>query len=101
MKAADNKVLIPIDDYVLLNACVKNTKAVARKEPHHSPSLSEELQKAVVVEKSELPADVVCLDAQVTVKDLQTGQETTLMLVLPESADIKLKKVSVLAPMGT
>ena len=101
MKVAENTVLIHKDDFALLSACVKNTRVVAMKEPQHTRSLSEELQRAVVVEKEQFPADVIRLNAAVTIKDLASGNEITLRIVLPEFADIKQKKISVLAPMGT
>lgn len=101
MKVAENTVLIHKDDYALLSACVKNTKPVSKKEPQHTRSLSEELQRATVVEIEQFPPDVVRLNTQVTIKDLANGNETTLCIVLPEFADIKQKKISVLAPMGT
>jgi regulator of nucleoside diphosphate kinase len=100
-KTPQNKVLILNDDYALLNACVKNTKLVNLKEPQHTRSLSEELQRAEVVDADKFPEDVVRLNAMVNIKDLCSGTETQLRIVLPEFADMKQKKVSVLAPMGT
>jgi regulator of nucleoside diphosphate kinase len=101
MKVAENKVLILKEDYALLSACVKNTKVVALPEPLHTRSLSEELLRAEIVEKERFPADVIRLNATVIIKDLSNGNEITLRIVLPEFADIKHKKISVLAPMGT
>ena len=101
MNVAENKVLILKDDYALLNACVKNTKVVTMKEPQHTRSLSEELHRAVVVERDQFPQDAIRLNTLVTIKDLSSGNETSIRIVLPEFADIKQKKVSVLAPMGT
>ncbi len=89
------------EDYVLLNACVKNTKLVAIKESHHTRTLSEELKRAVLVERDQFPGDVIRLNSAVTIKDIGSGNEISLRIVLPEFADIKQKKISVLAPMGT
>lgn len=101
MKVAENKIIIMKDDFALLNACVKNTKIVAMKEPHNARSLSEELRRAVVVDKGKFPEDVIRLNSTVTIKDLDNGNEIVLKIVLPEFADFKQKKISVLAPMGT
>jgi regulator of nucleoside diphosphate kinase len=101
MKVAENKVLISRDDYALLSACVKNTKVVAMKEAQHTRSLSEELQRAEVVASEQFPGDVIRLNATVTIRDLANGNEIILRVVLPEFADIKQRKISVLAPMGT
>lgn len=101
MKIRENKVLILKDDYDLLNACVKNTRSVTLKETHQSRSLSEELTRAIVVERDHFPMDVIRLNSMVTITDLATGKDITLTIVLPEYADFKQQKVSVLAPMGT
>ena len=101
MKALENKVIILKDDYALLRACVKNTKAVTMKQPQQTRSLSEELQRAVVVDKERFPPDVIRLNAIVTIRDLAGGNDIQISIVLPEFADIKQKKISVLAPMGT
>ena len=101
MKVAENRVLILKDDYALLSACVKNTKAVTIKEPQQTRSLSEELQRAVVVDKERFPTDVIRLNATVVIKDMASGNEMEVSIVLPEFADIKQRKISVLAPMGT
>ena len=46
------------------------------------------------------PDAVVRLNSSVTIKDLSKGNEITLSIVLPEFADVKQKKISVLAPMA-
>lgn len=101
MKIGENQVLIRKDDYALLSACVKNTKRVNIREPRQTRSLSEELKKAVVVDKELFPPDVIRLNATVIIKDLTSGNEIELSVVLPEFADIGQKKISVIAPMGT
>jgi regulator of nucleoside diphosphate kinase len=48
-----------------------------------------------------MPADIVRLGSTVVIKDLVTRRDMTVTIVLPSKADIKQKKVSVLAPIGT
>jgi len=88
-------------DFEILNGCVKNPQGMQVNEKENVSKLYGELQKAQVVEEVDFPSDVVRLDSTVVVKDLQTKREMTITIVLPQKADIKQKKVSVLAPIGT
>jgi len=89
------------DDFEVLNAYVKNVQGMQVNERENYAKLSQELKKAQLVDPADFPADVVRLDSTVVIKDLQTKREMTITIVLPQKADIKQKKVSVLAPIGT
>ncbi|RYF86054.1 MAG: transcription elongation factor GreAB [Chitinophagaceae bacterium] len=101
MKTNQNKIYISSTDFALLDACVKNTRIMPVKEQQHTRSLSDELSRAVVVDEQKFPDGIVKLNSRVTIKDLSNGNEISLVVVLPELADIKQKRISVLAPMGT
>ena len=62
--------------------------------------LANDLDKATVVESSDLPADVVTMNTFVKLLDLETNQEYRFYLVAPADANIKSNKVSCLAPIG-
>lgn len=62
--------------------------------------LLDELKSAQVKKESELPDDVVCLDAKVEIEETKTGQKFIFQIVLPSDANIKANKVSVFAPIG-
>lgn len=64
-------------------------------------NLRDELNRAVVVKATEIPADVITMNSKIHVEDIQTGEEMVFTLVYPESADLLEDKISVLAPMGT
>ena len=70
-------------------------------ERENFSKLSGELKKAQIVEDDSMPADIVRLGSTVVIKDLVTRRDMTVTIVLPSKADIKQKKVSVLAPIGT
>ena len=63
--------------------------------------LGKELKKAKLVETEDLPADVVRLNSKVTIKDEKEGRLLELVVVTPDKADIKQRKISVLSPIGT
>lgn len=59
-----------------------------------------ELARAEIVPAPSLPANIVDLGSRVTFRDETTGREQSLVLVLPEQADIAADKVSVATPVG-
>ena len=63
-------------------------------------ALEEELSRAQVVERSELPAGVVSMNSRVHCRDEGVGKDYHLTLVFPQDAG-KEGTVSVLAPVGT
>lgn len=62
--------------------------------------LERELKSATQVLRRDLPADVVTADTRVTVKDLESGAETTYKLVGPEKARRKNNTMSILSPIA-
>lgn len=60
--------------------------------------LLKELKTAKIVK--ELPEDVVCLSSRVEIQEIFTKQKFTFQLVLPGEANMKLRKISVFAPIG-
>jgi regulator of nucleoside diphosphate kinase len=94
-------VILLKHDFEILNAYVKNLQGMQVNEKENYSKLSQELKKAQIVDTEDFPGDVVRLDSTVVIKDLQTNREMTITIVLPQKADIKQKKVSVLAPIGT
>lgn len=79
--------------------------AVAKEFGDHDrkdlESLAEELEKAEVVSPKDVPADVVTMNSKVLIRDLDTSEEMTYVLVFPRDANIDAGAISVLAPVGT
>ena len=94
-------VILLKNDYDILNGYVKNLQGMQVNEKENFGKLYEELKKAKVVTSEDFPDDVVRLDSTVVIRDMKTKRDMTLTIVLPQKADIKQKKVSVLAPVGT
>ncbi|MEG6615786.1 nucleoside diphosphate kinase regulator [Peptococcaceae bacterium 1198_IL3148] len=63
--------------------------------------LSNELEKAQVVEPKDIPSDVVTMNSKVELVDLDADEEMVYTLVYPEDADLSQDKISILAPIGT
>jgi regulator of nucleoside diphosphate kinase len=62
--------------------------------------LEEELGRAQIVPKENLPTDTVSMNSEVLFQDLNTGQQQQLTLVYPHEARIEEGRVSILAPIG-
>ncbi|MGN6339995.1 MAG: GreA/GreB family elongation factor [Ginsengibacter sp.] len=101
LNPATTPVILTKTDFEILNSYVKNLHGMQVNERENFSKLSGELKKAQIVEDDSMPADIVRLGSTVVIKDLVTNRDMTVTIVLPSKADIKQKKVSVLAPIGT
>ncbi|MEO6830861.1 MAG: GreA/GreB family elongation factor [Chitinophagaceae bacterium] len=93
-----NKELTPVvmieDDYRILKRY-----AGTAFEPDVL-SLARELERADIVQKSAFPAHAIRLYSQISLVELKTKKQVEFEIVLPDDADMKQKKVSVLAPIA-
>jgi regulator of nucleoside diphosphate kinase len=64
-------------------------------------ALEEEIDKARIVPRQELPADVVTMHSRVRIVDMRTGEQLVYQIVYPHEANYAEKRISVLAPIGT
>jgi len=67
------------------------------KEQMH---LSEEMRKAKIVKDGKLPKDIIKVNSFVAVEDLTRKSLMEFQIVMPEHANMKEMKVSVLAPLA-
>ncbi len=63
--------------------------------------LNAELERAAIIDTDAAPPDFVTMDSSVEFEDLDTGAVEEITLVFPEHSDAAIKRVSVLAPLGT
>lgn len=101
MKAKNSGVIMTHEDYQVLNSYVKQGLMTDKSDRKNVALLREEMKKATLVKREDLPADVVRLNSKVTVQEGSKDHLIELILVVPEKADIKQRKISVLAPLGT
>jgi regulator of nucleoside diphosphate kinase len=73
----------------------------ASHDQEHLDDLKVELDRAIVLDPSELAPTVVTMYAAVRVRDLDSGLSQELTLVSPSEADVSAGRISVLAPLGT
>ena len=82
---------------------LERIEALLEKMPGEFPGralLEAELDRADVLEPSEMPATVVTMNSTVRFTFLESGKTNTLTLVYPKDMDGSADKVSVFAPVG-
>ena len=63
--------------------------------------LEREINRAVIVQSTEVSADTVTMNSTARLVDLKTDEEMIFTLVYPDHANIAEGRISVLAPIGT
>ena len=85
------------DEASRLNALASSSAVLFPRVSHF---LAREIERASVVSKNSDVRGVVRMGSQVRYCDDQTGEVRDVVLVYPHEADITLKRVSVLTPVG-
>ncbi|MEO6188157.1 MAG: nucleoside diphosphate kinase regulator [Ginsengibacter sp.] len=101
MKKITNNLVLRKDDYTLLTSYLKSTRSQANFNRKDAEELHAELKKAKLVDAEEFPHDVVGLNSRVRIKSEDKNDEMELTIVTPDRANIKEKKISIMAPIGT
>jgi regulator of nucleoside diphosphate kinase len=100
MSPQHNKIVITEFDRRRLTGLMEMLRARSAVDNADVAILEDELERAEVVSPQDVPEDVVTMNSCVQLLDLDTGEEFSLTLVFPGTADAKKQKISVLAPMG-
>lgn len=101
MKKLNNQLVLLKDDYNLLKTYLNNRTRKTTFDRQNTEDLFAELKKAKLVSKEEFPADVVRLNSTVRIKPEDKDHVMELMIVLPDKANIKERKISIMSPIGT
>jgi len=91
-----NNVVLTEDDYNAITQHVKPSDHV-----DNTMSLAYELSRATIVKNDALPKDRVRIGSTIKIKDLDTQNHLSFTLVLPDKADVKNQKISILTPIGS
>ena len=101
MKKINNQLVLRTDDYRLLTSYLNGRNGKTAFDRKNAEDLQAELKKARLVSKEEFPLDVVRLNSTVRIKADDKNEIIELVIVTPDRANIKEKKISVMAPIGT
>jgi regulator of nucleoside diphosphate kinase len=95
----DQPIVISEPDARVLRGLL--ARAANGHDQEHLEELSQELERAQVLESAQVAADVVTMHKPLRVLDLSNGVRMELMLVSPVEANVSARRISVLAPLGT
>jgi len=101
MQKTKNGLVLRKDDYDVLLDCLRNSIYRNALDRSNAEELQAELKRATLVSKEDFPEDVVRLNSKVKVKEEKRNNVMELVLVTPDKADIRQRKISVMAPVGT
>ncbi len=94
-------MIVAKEDYDLLMNYVKKGKNLFANQKVYASDLLENIEKAEVLTEAEFPRDVIRLNSRVTLRDKVARHNYVYTIVVPEEADHRKGKVSVLAPIGS
>lgn len=100
MPAIKSQLILLKEDHQFMISYLNAFRGTSVLDRRNAQDLMTELKKAKLVEKGEFPADVVRLNSMVKI---QTDKQKVieLRIVPPDQADIREKKISIMAPIGT
>jgi regulator of nucleoside diphosphate kinase len=101
MQNINKRLVLRKDDYNLLTSYLTGGNRRTAFDRRNAEDLQGELKKATLVNKDDFPPDVVRINSIVRIKAEDKNEIMEFMLVTPDKADIKEKKISVMAPIGT
>jgi len=101
METQNNQLVLRKDDYEILISYLNNMYGRAAFDRKNAEELKHELKKAKLVNEADFPSDVVRLNSKVKIKTEKKDEIMELMIVTPDKADIKKRKISIMAPLGT
>ena len=101
MKNTNNKLILLKEDYKLMMSHLNYWRGKTVLDRRNAEELHSELKKAKLVSREEFPLDVVRLNSTVRIKADDQNEIIEVMLVTPDKANIKEKKISIMAPIGT
>lgn len=88
------KPIILLSEYQILRELIK-------RNPKEGQSLSEELNRAIVIKEDELNKKIIRLGSNIEFVIQKTNYKKKIQLVLPEESNLNQQKISILAPLGT
>jgi regulator of nucleoside diphosphate kinase len=101
MQTKKNPVLLTKEDHSSILYYLRNQYVHNAADRQSADALQEELKRARLLDENQLPAGLVRMGSQLKVRELETNMLLELMIVAPDQANWKEKKISVLSPLGT
>jgi regulator of nucleoside diphosphate kinase len=101
MQKTNSRLMLTKEDYEIIMSYIKRRLPIISFNRRDAEDLETELKRAKLVDKNELPADIVRLNSIVTIKEEKENKVMELTVVTPEKANIKQRFISIMSPIGT
>ena len=96
----DRSLVITKSDFDRLSGLVHSRQSRLNYGSHVA-TLEQELGAGEVVSPTQVPRGVVTMNSRVRIRDVDSDERDTYVLVYPEHSDIEDGRLSVMAPLGT
>jgi regulator of nucleoside diphosphate kinase len=97
----ERSLYITQNDFEKLRGLIAGYKPRNEFEQDNLDMLVHDLERAHIVDPSDIPANVVTMNSKLYVRDIDSMEEMMFTLVFPKDADLSKDKISVLAPIGS
>ena len=101
MEAKVRSIVICEKNLSSLKQLLASARRVLTRYHTHLEVLEEQLKRAEVVPRNQVPPDVITINSRVRIHDLSAGRHTIYTLVFPGDADVAQNRICVLAPVGS
>lgn len=101
MQTTKQPILLTKKDHEHIQYYLRNYYGRNAADRQSATALHQELKRAQLIDNDKLPAGVVRLGSRVKVRELGTNTVLELVIVTPDQANSKEKRISVLSPLGT
>jgi regulator of nucleoside diphosphate kinase len=101
MRQSTNSLILRNDDYKIIQSYLKAGPHKHSFDRKNAEELKLELKKAKLVSPDKFPEDAVRLNSKVKIKEERNDKVLEFTLVTPDKANIKERKISLMAPIGT
>ncbi len=101
MQTTKQPVLLSRQDHSTILYHLRNQHLHNTADRQSANALQQELKRARLMDENQLPPGMVRLGSRVKVRDIATNALLEIMIVTPDQANWKEKKISVLSPLGT
>ena len=95
-----NPIYVTSQDNQRLEDLLMEVEASDPRKHGDLKALTEELDRAVIVDPKDVFSDVITMNSRAEMRDFETGETVAFTLVFPSEANIDEEKISVLAPIG-
>jgi regulator of nucleoside diphosphate kinase len=97
----ERPIVVTESDERRLRGLLGSQNETSFRDQAHLQELRTELDRALILREKDVPGDIITMYSRVCVRNLHDRRRSDFTLVFPLEADLKAKRISVLAPLGT